>query len=398
MSKGPATGNQCPLNWYRDDFVLGTGGAGNNTLAQVSALWQTAQAYCVANGLNGPTCGLHYSGNMPGSWGPKAANAGAAVQGGGKFGGTTAVNAYKAWLQALAPFCRAATYEITTNELFGNLNANLTNDPILWDLGSTYSGGYNSGIDGLINLIKLQRSILPAVLLGINDVQMCTFDGSGTLYNQQTGINAYSNCASHGAALDWLGCEGYGSVLPSSGGDFFTATATAIQTVGSQLVTTRGTGASNTIAFTEFTPVNGITQYTQTTDWQNFVGNIFANSPYVFGVSGPWGSSGVRRSSAFNAGDWFVDDTNNGGTDPDGAPSFNGHVSATLTWLQTWVLGNIIAPIPTPTPTSTPNPSPAPTPSANNTTIPTATNILDASGNKWTLSATGTVLPGTQLT
>ena len=51
-------------------------------------------------------------------------------------------------------------------------------------------------------------------------------------------------------------------------------------------MTTRGTGASNTIAFTEFTPLNGIPTlywnggiYNQLTIWQALVGNVFFNSP-----------------------------------------------------------------------------------------------------------------------
>ena len=193
----------------------------------------------------------------------------------------------------------------------------------------------------MINLIKLQRSIFqPGVLLGINDTCVASFDGCGGLAHQQTAINVYRLLADNGAALDWHGCEGYGSNTPPDGGNIYAEIAAAIQFVGSQLVTTKGTGAPNTMAFTEFTPLNGVND-TQIHAWQTLL-NTFINSPYVFGVTGPWGnSSGVRRSGAFNSGDWFFDDTNNGGTDPSGAPTFNGHVDATLTWLQGWVPSNV---------------------------------------------------------
>jgi hypothetical protein len=66
---------------------------------------------------------------------------------------------------------------------------------------------------------------------------------------------------------------------------------------------------------------------------------MFAADKYVFGVTGPW--EGFRRSNNFSDSDWFYDDTNKGGTDPDGAATGNGRVPASLTWLQGWVPSNV---------------------------------------------------------
>jgi hypothetical protein len=82
-------------------------------------MWQTQSNYCAANGISGPTAGLHYAGQMPGSW-----------------TGVNAIPSYTAWLKTIAPFVRPGTYMISTNEILGNQSA-LNSDPVLSALGGT---------------------------------------------------------------------------------------------------------------------------------------------------------------------------------------------------------------------------------------------------------------------
>ena len=221
MSQGAATGNQFPVNWYRDEFAAGIGNAGNTTISGFQALWGPISTYCHSNGINGPCVQLHYPGHMPGSW-----------------TGAGGLASYVQWLQALAPYLTAGTYEITTNESFSSNGSAQNSDAIFKAdktayLGAAWAGTGSTGWDGLIGLIKLQRKYLPAgVLLGVNDFNICSFDSGSTLFNEQTAINAYRICANNGAPMDWLGCEGYGSVMPSGGGDIVAAMSAAIQMSG----------------------------------------------------------------------------------------------------------------------------------------------------------------------
>jgi hypothetical protein len=291
----------------------------NYPAATIVSHWATVRTWCDVHHVNGPCVQLKYPGHD---------------------GATTSIQQYINYLQEVAPYCPAGTYQISCNEVL-NTAHHENGDDLLTLLGGPGVTGY----DGLIALIKLQRQYLPTgVLLGLNEFDVCSWDTGipPNTYLLQEALNVYNILAQNGAALDWLGCEGYyGSFQPGSGTSV-SQYDTAINSVGSQLVTTRGVGASGTIAFTEFTPGNGgdfaSASQPQESCWQAFLG-MFATNQYVFGVTGPW--EAFRRSDQFNPGSWFYDDTTNGGTDPDDAATSNGHVTATLTWLQGWVPGNI---------------------------------------------------------
>jgi hypothetical protein len=267
-------------------------------------------SYLAANQINGPCIQLHFP----------------------HYDGLDKV-AQTQYLQALAPYLPAGTYEIAANEVL-NTSHKQSSSGLLNDLGGPGVTGY----DGLIALIKLERRCLPGVLLGMNEFNVCSFDTGvpPNTYNLQEAINVYKLLADNGAALDWLGCEGYWGGSQGSPAQY----KAAIDNVGSQLVTTKGTGAPNTIAFTEFTPGSGKGNVgtTQQAIWQAYL-SMFAADPYVFGVTGPW--AGFRRSAAFSDESWFYDSTNRGGTDPDGAATSNDHFPASLTWLQGWVASNV---------------------------------------------------------
>jgi hypothetical protein len=189
------------------------------------------------------------------------------------------------YLQALAPYIRPGTYEIAANEVL-NTSHQQNNSALLTELGGPGVTGY----DGLIALVKLERQYLPGALLGLNEYNVCDWSTGNppNTYNQEEAINVYKILAQNGAALDWLGCEGYWGNSQPGGGNSISGYQNAINTVGPQLVTTRGTGAPNTIAFTEFTPFGGRGDFaTQQACWQAFLSK-FATNQYVFGVTGPW--------------------------------------------------------------------------------------------------------------
>jgi hypothetical protein len=312
VSNGQAAGNQFPANWYRDDYsfndfvwnMVGTG--------QIQAWLGALRPYLDQNHMNGPCIQLHYP----------------------RVNSITSQARLISYLQALAPYIPAGTYLIACNEVIRPSHQEV-GDALLNALGGAGATGY----DGLIALIKLERQYLPGALLGINDVDAVDWGGNNSVnYNMQETISVYRLLAQNGATLDWLGAEGYGGNRHPGGGQSVAKYQAALNTVGSQLVTTRGTGASGTIAYTEFTPDAGGDYGTQQACWQAFL-TMFASNQYVFGLTGPW--EGYRRSQALNNSNWFYDDTNRGGTDPDWAATSNGHVTATLTWLQGWVPSNV---------------------------------------------------------
>ena len=321
IASGRASSRQFPANWYRDDYSFNDFMWGMVGTRQIRAWLGALKPYLVQNHINGPCIQLHY---------PR-------------------VNAISnqaqliSYLKALAPYIPAGTYEIAANEVLGVSTHQEVGDTLLNALGGPGVTGY----DGLIALIKLERQYLPGALLGLNDFDVCDWSTGNppNTYNQQEAINVYKILAQNGAALDWLGCEGYWGNFQPGGGQSVAKYKAAIDLVGSQLVTTKGIGAPDTIAYTEFTPYGGSGDFsTQQACWQAFL-SMFAANQYVFGVTGPW--EGFRRSNLFDANNWFHDDTNNGGLDPDGAVTSNGRVSASLTWLQDWVARNVLT---TPTP------------------------------------------------
>src|SRR5215472_3830667 len=148
IASGQASGSQFPSNWYRDDFsfnayvwqLIGT--------AQMQASLATLASYLAANQINGPCIQLHYP----------------------HYDGPDKV-AQTQYLQALAPYLPAGSYEIAANEVL-NTSHKQSSSHLLNDLGGPGVTGY----DGLIALIKLERRYLPGVLLGLNEFDVCSFD------------------------------------------------------------------------------------------------------------------------------------------------------------------------------------------------------------------------------
>ena len=369
IAQGPATGNKLPANWYRDDYSLNDFAGFPMGVTQFQSWLRTLTNYLGANNINGPCIQLFYPN-----------------PGGSPNGDQIGLASYISYLQALAPYIKPGTYLISCNETC-RTNGVEPSQVLLNALGGAGATGY----DGLIALVKLQRQYLPAgVLLGLNEYGVCSFEGNpgnSNAYFQSNCLNIYRILANHGAALDWLGCQGYMEEVNPDNGSTIAALANALNTVGSQLVTTKGTGAPNTIAFTEFTPGNyGWKEHgKQITGWQAYL-SLFASNRYVFGVTGPW--KGFRRSNGFSAVDWFYDDTDKGGEDPDGVATSNGHVTPTLTWLQGYIPTIVAAasnPTPTPGPTRTPTPAPAQLADAF-ITFAGGGQLSDPAGNVWTIS------------
>ena len=139
ISQGPAIGNQFPSNWWRDGQTIGILWAGNASLATLAARCQTAANWCAANGANGPCLQLTYPGHMPGSW------------------ASDSIPNFTNYLDALAPYISAGTYEIAINEILANNGAIQNDDPLLIALGGTGATGW----DALIALVKLERQHMP---------------------------------------------------------------------------------------------------------------------------------------------------------------------------------------------------------------------------------------------
>jgi hypothetical protein len=323
ISAGPASGNQFPSNWWRDDWTF-----------NASQPWtdptniKAASDWCKANGVNGPTWQLWYPGKSPGSW-----NTGNAVQ------------SMTQYLQFYAPYVAPGTYEIAVNEILSNNGSIQNSDPLLVALGGTGKTGW----DALIALVKLERQYLPGALLGLNDFGICDYP---CFVNQQTAINVYKILHDNGAPLDWLGCEGYwGNFIdgPDGNPEPLSGYKAAIDRVGAA-ITPYLTGASKggVIAFTEFTPGgyycgvlnNGVSSLfpTQQACWQAFLG-MFAADPYVFGVTGPW--EGFRLSNGFSGANWFYNDQPSNPNDaqpyPENPDCTNDFITPTLSWLQKYV-------------------------------------------------------------
>lgn len=313
ISQGAATGDQFPSNWWRDRENLGMNGW-YNFQSQFVGWWQTAESYCAANGINGPTIQLYYPPLSPAS-----------------------ESTWEAMITALAPYCRSGSYEIAVNEVLGN-NGNIQNtDPFLISLGGTGSTGW----DALIALVKLEHQYLPGALLGLNETGVCDYSGGTSFFNQAACIAAYKACYNAGVPLDWLGCEGYwGNQSPG-----LAATKSAVDYVGGKILPyLSGKCGTAFMAFTEWTPMLywGAKEYpTQIACWQAWL-TMFANDPYIFGVTGPWSS--FRKSNAFSpkAGvapvDWLYNDLHDGTVSPDGTTA---DITPALTWLQGWVPSNV---------------------------------------------------------
>jgi hypothetical protein len=332
IADGVATGNQFPANWYRDDFTMGYAPGWDNWSSVMASQWSTVRSYCDAHGINGPCVQLHYAGAAQPT-------------------GVNLITRYEAYLTAIAPYCKAGTYEIACNEITGG-SSEVTDGLINALAADTSIGGpYGTGWDGLINLVKLQRQYLPGVLLGLNEYDVCDLSTGGSpaqYYHATSCIAAYKACHDNGAALDWLGTEGYWgnfTMGPSGQPESLAAQKAQIDSVSTSILPYL-TGACGTacLAFTEFTPMgyncSGRTDILADTlkDCWTLYLNMFANDPYIFGVTGPWAS--FRKSAIFQGGDvnWFYDDTASGDRNPDCTSS---EITPALTWLQGWVPGNV---------------------------------------------------------
>lgn len=327
ISSGAATGNQFPSNWYRDADI-GPIGFVNFSRSQWQSFMQTASTYCHNNRLNGVCQQLWYPGHVPGAG-----------------GGTWTKSDFIAYLQAVAPYVAARTYEIAINEVLSGNGSAQNSDNLLKSLGGTGSTGW----DALINLVKLERANLPGALLGLNDIGICDYP---CFVNQQTAIKVYKILHDNGAPLDWLGCEGYwGNFIdgPDGNPEPISGYKAAIDKVGAAIAPyLTGASGSAFIAFTEFSPGgyycgvlnNGRASLysTQQACWQAFL-SMFAADQYVFGVTGPW--EGFRLSNGFSGANWFYNDQPNNPNDaqpyPESPDCTNDVITPTLSWLQKYV-------------------------------------------------------------
>jgi hypothetical protein len=321
-SKGQASGNQFPVNWYRDSDI-GPIGYVNFSRQYWKDQMQKTNDWCAANGVNGVCQQLYYPHHVPGSWGS----------------GQQIIDAFKAYLNDVKPYMRDGTYMIAINECLDNNGGSMNEDPLLSALGGKGATGW----DGLIALVKIERQILPNVLLALNEYNICDWSSGKSFFNAGPAIAAYKACHDHGAALDWLGCEGYW--FNSQGGSWQTY-MDQINSIGSQILPTL-TGKVGTafIAFTEFTPdpcgfCGHCSQIwgTQKDCWEAIL-NDWAHNQYVFGITGPWGS--FRASMAFTSGSWFYNNKGSVANYPDCVNVPNGQSTSSLGWLQGWVAANV---------------------------------------------------------
>ena len=194
------------------------------------------------------------------------------------------------YLDALAPYISAGTYEIAINEILANNGAIQNDDPLLIALGGTGATGW----DALIALVKLERQHMPHALLGINDFSVCDWSNGHTagFFNAQSCINAYKACHDNGAPMDWLGIEGYwynseGYYMQNG----FQGFIDQFDYIGAAVLPYL-TGACGTafMGVTEFTPDpgeycgKGLALYpNQQAAWTAML-TAFANDKYIFGV------------------------------------------------------------------------------------------------------------------
>jgi GH35 family endo-1,4-beta-xylanase len=215
---------------------------------------------------------------------------------------------------------------------------NLCNEGILDPSGrfqQAWGGAGVTGYDWYINFYRMAKQYFPNAKIGFNDFGIETAGASdprGLAVRNPEFVVATKVLVANNA-IDWVGFEGYDL---------------------QQISTTDLTNALNNIGecgvhviMTEFTPdgYQVVSPSKVLADWQR-VFPIYYNSPYVWGVIGPWG---WRRSWNWlgETTGWFIDDSVN-------PPS----IEPVVPWLQS-ILASIIGGG-NPSPVSTPTPTPSP--------------------------------------
>jgi GH35 family endo-1,4-beta-xylanase len=179
----------------------------------------------------------------------------------------------------------------------------------LWDnpddrFQQAFGGAGVTGYDWIINLSKLFRRYFPNAKLGINSLN---YESAGNDLPYGTYGSGISNLAQFlpaaqalvaAGAIDWVGMEGYSLECCSTAN---------LQSAINQI------GALGThIILTEFSPDAYVGSNAGTSkvraDWERLF-PIYYNSPYVWGVIGPWG---WRSNWTWVPGsEFFIDDRQN---------------------------------------------------------------------------------------
>lgn len=297
------------------------------------------------------------------------------------YDGATDWGLMKSCFQGIVQYLQGyPVYVIIANELLtgqAGSPVDCTRNPF-----AQLGGKGSTGIDGFIAWVKELRKIFPAnCKLGLNEFNACDQSTSPGTWNLQAAINCYNLCKQNGAALDYLGVEGYW--LNTNFSNYANPLAMIDDTCnrfGSQ------TGAS--IIYSECTldvPNKGPRFYSKQLDlWKAVLGKLSDNQ-YVIGFTGPWG--GYRYSTIWNGSsgencrglNWMYNDSyGNASQDPDGGSNVApGAVTQSLTWLQTWVPANV-------TGDSNPNPPMPESPDGTVVLNDSGKQIIDNQANAWT--------------
>ena len=357
VSKGAATGHQQPITLINASYANPVHQSYVNS-GQWAPAMQAGQNYAKANGV-----AMMYYLSYP------------------SYDGNISWSKLKECAQMMVQYCTGYTVFMNiANEIISSSGINMGVSP--WsDLG----GAGSSGFDGLINGIKQLRAMFGSnVKWGLNDYNIMDDSVGGGCFKLDGAIKAYKACAANGAALDWIGSEGYWMNYKWEGYSDPLAMIKATCDKFAAAVPNCG------IIFTEFSPMasaKGTPKWSKQSDaWKNLVGAFVAH-PAVIGVSGPWG--GMRLSSVWNGDsgegaklNWIWNDTSgNAPNDPDQTGQTGpGAVTGTLGWLQSQAAGWAGGGTP-------PDPNP-PMESAEGTTVlnDSGGTITDSTGANWTCS------------
>jgi GH35 family endo-1,4-beta-xylanase len=249
--------------------------------------------------------------------------------------GPTIVQATTNWVKSAAARTQNITYINICNEMWNDTTDRFP---------QAFGGGGSTGYDWIINLSKLFRQYFPNAKIGINslnyesagnDLPYGTYGQGGSNLSQ---FLPAARILAQAGAIDWIGMEGYSLECCSTAN---------LQSALNQLgALTKPDGTHIGIIMTEFAPdaYRCVDPDTVNADWQRLF-PIYYNSPYVWGVLGPWG---WRATWNWIAGGcyWFIDDRQ--------SPAV---VEPVVSYLQS-VLPTAVGGGPAPTPTPTPTPGP----------------------------------------
>jgi endo-1,4-beta-xylanase len=184
---------------------------------------------------------------------------------------------------------------------------NLCNEALTNSSGAfqqAFGGAGATGVDWIINLSKLFRQYFPNAKLGINDLGFESV-GSDLQYgygsSRLPALMPLFQALVNAGAIDWIGEEGYS--LESASTSNLQASIQQIGTLGTHIV------------MTEFSPDAyagpNVDPNKVMADWQRLL-PIYAQSPVVWGVTGPWDYRWSNTQGGGVAGsEWIVDNLTN---------------------------------------------------------------------------------------